>query len=70
MKYSLLLALALAGFAGCAHPLEQIVEERHQQRVGQAWAGKPITFGAGDGIGAYSAQSGENRLTMSDRPGR
>jgi hypothetical protein len=76
MKYSLLLGLTLAGstFAGCAHPLEKIVEENHQKRVGQAYANRPITFGAGDGIGAYAAQSAaqsdQNRLTMSDRPTR
>jgi hypothetical protein len=67
MKYSLLLALTLGTFAGCAHPLERIVEEKHQQRMDEAWAGKPVTFGGGDGIGASAARAGEARLTMSDR---
>ena len=29
--------------ASCAHPLERVVEERRQQRIGASYAGRPIT---------------------------
>lgn len=69
-KLSLSIALLTAPLlASCATSLEKVVEANHQQRIGAAYAGKPLAYGSGDGIGAFVAQS-ETRLTLSDRPGR
>jgi hypothetical protein len=52
-------AVMLAGFviSGCAHPLEQVVDEHHQARMDAANANRPLARGAADGLGAYIAQS-------------
>ena len=43
--------------AGCAHPLEQIVDANHQARIDAANAHQPLARGASDGLGTYIAQS-------------
>ncbi len=51
---------------GCAEqPLQRIVDEHKQQRVHDAYAGKPLDCGSGDGIGLYSARAAETPLTLS-----
>jgi hypothetical protein len=57
--------------ASCAGSVEQIVEAHRQQRIEAAYAGRPLGYGAGDGLGYYSAATAtqsETRLTLSDRP--
>jgi hypothetical protein len=51
-------AVLLAGFlvSACAHPLEQIVDERHQARIDAANANRPLARGAADGLGTYIAR--------------
>ena len=50
--------------ASCAHPLETIAEQRHQDRIDASNANQPLTHGAGDGLGKSFAQS---QLNMSLR---
>jgi hypothetical protein len=49
---------ALLG-ASCAHPLERVVDERHQARIEAAIANQPLGRGAADGLGTYIARSRE-----------
>jgi hypothetical protein len=66
-RYLVLAALASPLLASCAHPLEQMVEERRQQRMEAACADQPINAGVEDGVGRSAAPSAM-RLTLSDRP--
>jgi hypothetical protein len=68
-RLSLLLALSLlSSLTGCAtSSLEQIVESRHQARIDAANANRPLTQGAGDGLGASFADSA-SRQTFSLTP--
>lgn len=74
MKTFLLSAVLLMPVicASCAGSVERIVENNRQQRIEAAYAGHPLGYGAGDGLGFYSAatatQSEQTRLTLSDRP--
>ncbi|HVS73019.1 MAG TPA: hypothetical protein VHQ47_17320 [Phycisphaerae bacterium] len=54
--------------ASCAGSLDQIVEAQHQQRISEHYAGRPLVYGQGDGLGSYIADSADSRLTLSDRP--
>ena len=53
----MVLAALLVG--GCAHPLEQVVEENHRARIDAANADQPIGRGAADGLGSYIAHSSD-----------
>ena len=74
MKTSIWAAVLLmpAVMASCAGSLDRIVEAHRQQRIEAANSGRPLGYGAGDGLGFYSAasasQSDQTRLTLSDRP--
>jgi hypothetical protein len=72
MKMLLPMLLMPVLFASCAGSVEQIVENNRQHRIEAAYAGHPLGYGAGDGLGFYSAatatQSEQTRLTLSDRP--
>ncbi|HVX85541.1 MAG TPA: hypothetical protein VH253_12230 [Phycisphaerae bacterium] len=54
--------------AACAGSLDQIVEAQHEQRINAHYAGHPLIYGQGDGLGSYIADSAGSRLTLSDRP--
>ena len=58
MKVTLLIAV-LCGLltASCAHPLEQLVDEHHQQRINDANAQNSVSGGVADGLGTYIAES-------------
>jgi hypothetical protein len=60
VKYLLVTALLMTPLlAACAHPLEQIVDAKHQARVDAANAHRPLTSGAADGLGTYALQDHE-----------
>lgn len=52
-----ILLLCSTLFTSCATPLEQIVEEHHQQRIDRSIANQPVTHGAADGMGSYIADT-------------
>lgn len=58
------LVISTCILASCAGSLEQIVESRHQLRIEQANANRPITHGASDGFGAAIAESAPNGLSL------
>lgn len=60
MKNPLAAALLITPLlAACAHPLEQVVDAKHQARVDAANAHRPLTSGAADGLGTYALKNHE-----------
>ncbi len=57
IRYLLILGFATLTCASCAHPLESIAEQRHQERIDASNANQPLTNGAGDGLGKSFGQS-------------
>ena len=49
--------------AGCAHPLEQIVDANHQARIDAANARQPLARGASDGLGTYIAATRDGQTS-------
>jgi hypothetical protein len=64
MKLGLMLVVTVTALVGasCAHPLETVVDARHQARIEAANANKPLGSGAADGLGRYIARSRETDL--------
>ncbi len=54
--------------ASCTQSLEQIVEERHQQRINAANANSTLGRGAADGLGSYIAQSRTEEMHGGEQP--
>jgi hypothetical protein len=54
----LVTGMALLG-ASCAHPLERVVDARHEARIEASNANRTLGNGAADGLGRYIAQSRE-----------
>jgi len=59
MKCALVMACAgmLLGLGGCAHPLETVSEQHHQERMDAANANLPVSSGAGDMLGKLASTS-------------
>jgi hypothetical protein len=70
IRQLLLLGLLSLSMAACAHPLESIALQRHQERIDASNADQPLTSGAGDGLGKAYANSQSSlsiRTAMQDR---
>jgi len=57
IRQLLLLSVVSLSMAACAHPLESVALQRHQERIDASNANQPITNGAGDGLGKSYATS-------------
>jgi hypothetical protein len=60
IRQLLLLGFVSLSMAACAHPLESVAEQRHQERIEASNANQPLTNGAGDGLGKSFAASQAN----------
>ena len=60
IRQLLLLGFFSLSMAACAHPLESIAEQRHQERIEASNANQPVSRGAGDGLGKPYATSQTN----------
>ena len=60
IRQLLILGVLSLSMAACAHPLESIAEQRHQERIEASNANQPVTKGAGDGLGKSFANSQAN----------
>ena len=60
IRQLLILGFFVASMAACAHPLESIAEQRHQERIEASNANQPVSKGAGDGLGKSFATSEVN----------
>jgi hypothetical protein len=61
-RTSLILVFAATMLGACAHPLEQVVDGRHQARIDAANANQPLVHGAADGLGTYIAHDHEAEM--------
>jgi hypothetical protein len=58
-----IVVLAAVSLGACAHPLEQVVDVRHQARIEAANADRPLVSGAADGLGRYIAADRDAEMT-------
>jgi len=67
-----MVAVGMLGVAGislvsasCAEPLQKIADDHRQERIEKTYANQPVTTGAADGLGTYSADAAHGSTTIS-----
>lgn len=69
MKTLVMVAVVMGcgmGLGACGTTLEKIVEDRHQRRIDESIANRPLGHGANDGLGSAIAGSGGQGMTLSE----
>ena len=70
MKLRLLLGIAGIPLlmSSCAEPLQRIAAEHREQRMTATYSNHPVTYGAADGPGGYSAQVVHSDVAITQVP--